>query len=50
MKLTTHLHLLLMFRMHGATPPFPEYVFMAWCLVKYRDDCTLTLPIHHRDM
>jgi hypothetical protein len=23
--------------MRGATPP-PQYVFMAWCLVKHRDD------------
>jgi hypothetical protein len=24
--------------MSGAIPPFPQYVFMAWCLVKHRDD------------
>jgi len=24
--------------MHGAIPPFPQYVFMAWCLVKNKDN------------
>jgi hypothetical protein len=24
--------------MHGAIPPLPQYVFMAWCLVKHRDN------------
>jgi hypothetical protein len=24
--------------MHGAIPPLPQYVFMAWCLVKQRDN------------
>jgi hypothetical protein len=23
--------------MRGAIPPFPQYVFMAWCLLKYRE-------------
>jgi hypothetical protein len=23
--------------MRGAIPPFSQYVFMAWCLVKHRD-------------
>jgi len=23
--------------MRGAIPPLPQYVFMAWCLVKQRD-------------
>jgi hypothetical protein len=23
--------------MSGAIPPFPQYAFMAWCLVKHRD-------------
>jgi hypothetical protein len=26
--------------MRGAIPPFPQYVFMAWCLDKHRDDFT----------
>jgi hypothetical protein len=29
--------------MRGAIPPLPQYVFMAWCLVKHRDKFTLTL-------
>jgi hypothetical protein len=27
--------------MRGAIPPLPQYVFMAWCLVKHRDNFTL---------
>jgi hypothetical protein len=23
--------------MSGAIPPFPQYAFMAWCLVKWQD-------------
>jgi hypothetical protein len=23
--------------MHGAIPPLPQYVFMTWYLIKYRD-------------
>jgi hypothetical protein len=26
--------------MSGAIPPLPQYVFMAWCLVKPRDNFT----------
>jgi hypothetical protein len=26
--------------MHGAIPPLPQYVFMAWYLVKHRDNFT----------
>jgi hypothetical protein len=26
----------------GAVPPLPQYVFMAWCLVKHRDNFTFT--------
>jgi hypothetical protein len=26
--------------MRGAIPPLPQYVFMAWCLVKHRDKFT----------
>jgi hypothetical protein len=40
LKLTTHLHLLPRWRMSGAIPPFLQYVFMAWCLVKHRDNFT----------
>jgi hypothetical protein len=28
--------------MHGAIPPLPQYVFMARCLVKHRDNFTFT--------
>jgi hypothetical protein len=27
----------------GAIPPLPQYIFMAWCLVKHRDNFTLPL-------
>jgi len=29
-------------RMHGAIPPLPQYVFVAWCLVKHSDNFTFT--------
>jgi hypothetical protein len=45
-KLTTHLHLVPSSRMREAIPPLPQYVFMAWCLVKHRDNFTFTLPHH----
>jgi hypothetical protein len=32
-----HLHPVPRLGMHGATPPFPLYVFIAWCLTKFRD-------------
>jgi hypothetical protein len=28
--------------MNGAIPPLPQHVFMAWCLVKHRDNFTFT--------
>jgi hypothetical protein len=28
--------------MRGAVPPLPQYAFMAWCLVKHRDNFTFT--------
>jgi hypothetical protein len=28
--------------MRGPIPPLPQYVFMAWCLVKHRDNFTFT--------
>jgi hypothetical protein len=31
--------------MHGATPPFPQYAFMAWCSVKAQGQ--LYLYVHH---
>jgi hypothetical protein len=39
-KLTTHIHLVLEWRMRGAIPPLPQYIFMEWCLVKHRDNFT----------
>jgi hypothetical protein len=42
-ELTTHLHLVPRSRIRGAIPPLPQYVFMAWCLVKHRDNFTFTL-------
>jgi len=33
-------------RMSGAIPPLPQYVFMMWCLVKYRDNFTFTFTLH----
>jgi hypothetical protein len=32
-------------RMTGARPPFPQYFFMVWCLVKHRDKFTFTFFI-----
>jgi len=46
MKLTTHLHLVPSSRMHRAIPPFPQYVFMTWCLAKHRDNFTVYLYIY----
>jgi hypothetical protein len=28
-------------RIRGAMPPFPQYAFKAWCLVKHRGNCIL---------
>jgi len=38
----TYLHLLPRLRFSGAIPPLPQYVFMARCLVKHRDNCIFT--------
>jgi hypothetical protein len=38
----THLYLVPRSRMRGAIPLHPQYVFMAWCLVKHRDNFTFT--------
>jgi hypothetical protein len=35
-KLTTHLHLVPMSRIHGAIPPLPQYDSVAWCSVKQK--------------
>jgi hypothetical protein len=44
-KLTTHLHLVPRLIMRGAIPPLPQYVFMAWCLVKHKENFTCTFYI-----
>jgi hypothetical protein len=31
--------------MRGTIPPLPQYAFMAWCLVKPRDDFTFTCAL-----
>jgi hypothetical protein len=31
--------------MGGAIPPFPQYAFMAWCLVKVQGQIYLFLPL-----
>jgi hypothetical protein len=33
-------------RMRGAVPPLPQYAFMAWCVVKHRDNFTFTFYIN----
>jgi len=43
-RLTTYLHLVQGFRMRGYIPPLPQYVFLAWCLVKHRDNFAFTFP------
>jgi hypothetical protein len=30
--------------MSGDIPALPQYAFMAWCLVKHKDNFTFTLP------
>jgi hypothetical protein len=29
--------------MSEVIPPFPQYAFMAWCLVKHRDNFTFNI-------
>jgi hypothetical protein len=36
-----HSHLVPRPRMRGAIPPLPQYVLMAWCVVKHRSNFTL---------
>jgi hypothetical protein len=38
MKLITHLYQVPRLRMRGAKPLLPQYVLMAWYLVKHRDN------------
>jgi hypothetical protein len=32
--------------MRGAIPPLPQYVFMAWCLLKHRDNFTFAFTCY----
>jgi len=32
--------------MRGAIPLLPQYIFVAWCFAKQRDNFTFTLPFH----
>jgi len=43
---TTHLILMPRSRMRGAIHPLPQCVFMAWCLVKHRDNFTFMAYNH----
>jgi len=40
MRLITHLHLV---QSSGAIPQLPQYIFMAWCLVKQRGNFTFII-------
>jgi hypothetical protein len=40
-NLTTHLHIVLRLRMCGAVSPLPQYIFMAWYLVRGSENFTL---------
>jgi hypothetical protein len=44
-KLTTQLYLVPRIKMGGTIPLLPQYVFMAWCLVKHRDNFTFCSPV-----
>jgi hypothetical protein len=50
MKLTNHLHLVPRSKMRGAIPPLSQYTFMAWCLVKNRDNFALYLYLYFYDI
>jgi len=48
-KLTIHLHLAQRLKKRGAIHPLPHYLFIAWCLVKHRDNFYLQLlPLSSR--
>jgi hypothetical protein len=38
-----HLQLVSMLRMRADIPQLPQYVLMAWCLIKHRDNVTFTI-------
>jgi len=31
-----HIHIGLRLRNHGTIPPFPQYIFIVWCLIKQK--------------
>jgi hypothetical protein len=35
--------------MRGAIPPLPQYAFMAWRLVKHRDNFAFFVNIHYTE-
>jgi hypothetical protein len=41
-ELATNLHLVPRLKMYGIIHPLPQYVFMAWFLVKHRDTFMFT--------
>jgi hypothetical protein len=47
-KLTIHLYLVPRSRKRRAIPPIPQYVFMAWCLVKHRENFYFTCGEYSR--
>jgi hypothetical protein len=36
--MNTHLHIVAKLKKRGAKLSLPQYVFMAWCLIKHRDN------------
>jgi hypothetical protein len=47
-KTATPFHLVSRLRMRGYIPPLPQCVFMAWYLVKHRDNFTLLNLLHSK--
>jgi len=48
-KRKQYLYLVPKLRMRGDTPPLPQYVIMAWYVVKHRDMIYCTLPFTFRN-
>jgi len=44
-KLTTHLHLVPRSKNAWSYTSNPQYAFVAWCLVKHRDNFTFTFAL-----
>jgi predicted membrane channel-forming protein YqfA (hemolysin III family) len=45
MKLATHLHLVPRSKSEWSYTSIPQYVFMAWCSVKHRDNFIFTFTL-----